>query len=53
MYGESYAEYGSGNNESDITPSYDKTLYINDNPVYLGGLSIEEIKKSTIYLKMT
>mgnify|MGYP002839453741 CR=1 FL=1 len=45
MYGESCVEYGSGDNESDETPSYDKNFYINDDPVYLGGLSIEDVKR--------
>ena len=45
MYGESYVEYGSDNNEKGDVPSYDKSFYINDDPdIYLGGLSIEDIK---------
>ena len=45
MYGESYVEYGSGENENEVSPSYNKSFYINDEKIYLGGLSIEEIKK--------
>ena len=45
IYGESGVEYGSGDNQDDKTPSYDKNFYINDKAVYLAGLGIDEIKR--------
>ncbi len=43
IYGEPYLEYGSGSKKEN---SFDKDFYINDEEtVYLGGLSIQDIKR--------
>jgi len=51
IYGEPYAEYGSMDiNETD-SPSYSEEFFVNDNPYYIAGLSIGEIKKKYNWIK--
>ncbi len=46
MFGEPYAEYGSQDTDDTLSPSYNEEWFINDsNNIFLGGLSINEIKK--------
>ena len=49
IYGEPYLEYGSGSKKEN---SFDKDFYINDSDkIYLGGLSIEDLKKKYQWIK--
>ena len=49
IYGEPYLEYGSGSKKEN---SFDEDFYINDNKnIYLGGLSIPQIKKKYQWIK--
>ena len=47
MYGESYVEYGSGDNENEVTPSYNKSFYINDKKI---GVKETNLISEKIYI---
>jgi N-acetyl sugar amidotransferase len=49
IYGEPYLEYGSGSKKEN---SFDEDFYINDDDnVYFGGLSVNELKKKYQWIK--
>ena len=45
IYGEPYAEYGSADYEQTDSPTYNEDWFVNDQEIYIGGLSTSEIIK--------
>ena len=43
IYGEPYAEYGSADYEQTDSPTYNEDWFVNDQEIYIGGLSTSEI----------
>ena len=52
MFGETYAEYGSQEDRSTTSPSYDMSWFINDSKdIFFGGTHLKELKKKYQWLK--
>lgn len=51
IYGEPYAEYGSASETDTNHPTYNQDWFINNGDTYLGGKSLDDIKKENNWIK--
>ena len=52
IYGEPYAEYGSQSDESVDSPSYSEDWFINDDEIFISGLTKSDLIRKYQWLKV-